>query len=367
MSFDRFEQVLVQQDERTGLHAVIVIHDTTLGPALGGVRMHPYPDEAAALDDALHLAKAMTLKSAAAGLKLGGGWSAVIGDPARDKTDDLMRAHGRLIATLGPGRFIPVNDVGTTQADMKLIGGETAPVCDSGDPSPMTALGVLEGIRACLRAVGGDGGNGIGGATGIGPGTGSAAGTSTSTSTGPGGDGDGNLAGVRVAVQGAGNVGSALADLLAAESADLLISDTDPTRATAVATRVGARVVPPADLVTADCDILAPCALGPVVTDTTLPALRCRAIAGGANNVLAAHHHAAALEARGILYAPDFCINAGGLIYLEEQLLGHDEAQARTRVRAVGTRVAEVIAYARHSGVTTTDAATELARARLLA
>ena len=345
MSFDRFEQVLVQQDERTGLHAVIVIHDTTLGPALGGVRMHPYPDEAAALDDALHLAKAMTLKSAAAGLKLGGGWSAVIGDPARDKTDDLMRAHGRLIATLGPGRFIPVNDVGTTQADMKLIGGETSPVCASGDPSPMTALGVLEGIRACLRAGGGDGG--------------------TSTSTGPGPDG--TLAGVRVAIQGAGNVGSALADLLAAESADLLISDTDPTRAAAVAARVGARVVPPADLITADCDLLAPCALGPVVTDTTLPALRCRAIAGGANNVLAAHHHAAALEARGILYAPDFCINAGGLIYLEEQLLGHDDAQARTRVRAVGARVAEVIAYARHSGVTTTDAATELARARLLA
>ncbi|MFE4054838.1 Leu/Phe/Val dehydrogenase [Streptomyces sp. NPDC059096] len=325
-----FEQVLFNHDTRTGLRSVVVVHDTTLGPALGGVRMHPYSDENAALDDALRLARAMTLKASAAGLDLGGGWSVVIADPARDKTEELLRAHGRFIATLG-GRFIPVNDVGTDQADLKVIGREVSPVCDSGDPSPWTALGVLEGIRACLRADGSDG----------------------------------TLAGVRVCVQGVGNVGSALAGLLAAESAELIVADTDPARAADVAERFGARVVAPSVATATECDVLAPCAMGAVVDDATLPELRCRIIAGGANNVLAAPEHAAALAARGILYAPDFCVNAGGLVFLEEQILGHDRAQSEQRVRQVGPRLAEVIAQARRTGVTTTDAAVELAQARL--
>ncbi|MEU6919241.1 Glu/Leu/Phe/Val dehydrogenase family protein [Streptomyces olindensis] len=324
------EQVLFGHDARTGLRSVIAVHDTTLGPALGGVRMHAYQDENAALDDALRLARAMTLKASAAGLGLGGGWSVVIGDPARDKTEELLRAHGRFIATLG-GRFIPVNDIGTTQADIEVIGREAAPVCDSGDPSPMTALGVLEGIRACLRATGGDG----------------------------------DLAGVRVCVQGVGNVGSALAALLAAESAELVVADTDPARAAAVAERHGARVVDPADAARTECDVLAPCAMGAVVDDATLPGLRCRIIAGGANNVLARPGHAAALAERGILYAPDFCVNAGGLVFLEEQILGHDRTTAEQRVRQVGVRVAEVIDRARRTGVTTTEAAVALAEARL--
>ncbi|MCQ8187119.1 Leu/Phe/Val dehydrogenase [Streptomyces rugosispiralis] len=325
-----FEQALFSHDTETGLRSLVVSHDTTLGPALGGVRMYPYEDETAALEDGLRLAQAMTLKAAAAGLDLGGGWSVIIGDPARDKTEALLRAHGRFIATLG-GRFIPVNDVGTTQADLKVIGTEAAPVCADGDPSPMTALGVLEGIRACLRATGGDG----------------------------------DLRGVRVCVQGAGNVGAALARLLAAESAELLVSDTNARRADAVAQTVGARVIDPATAVVAECDVLAPCALGGVVDDRTLQELRCRIIAGGANNVLAAPGHAAALEARGILYAPDFCVNAGGLIFLEERLLGHDNARAEHRVRQVGERVATVIEHARRSGVSPTEAALSLARARL--
>ncbi|MFE5121456.1 Leu/Phe/Val dehydrogenase [Streptomyces sp. NPDC056669] len=333
--FDRlrsggFEQALFSHDAETGLRSLVVSHDTTLGPALGGVRMYPYEDETAALEDGLCLAQAMTLKAAAAGLDLGGGWSVIIGDPARDKTEALLRAHGRFIATLG-GRFIPVNDVGTTQADLKVIGTEASPVCADGDPSPMTALGVLEGIRACLRATGGDG----------------------------------SLGGVRVCVQGAGNVGAALARLLAAESAELLVSDTDARRADAVARIVGARVIDPTTAAVAECDVLAPCALGGVVNDRTLPELRCRIIAGGANNVLAAPEHAAALAARGILYAPDFCVNAGGLIFLEERLLGHDNARAEHRVRQVGERVATVIEHARRSGVPPTEAALSLARARL--
>ncbi|KOV64041.1 Leu/Phe/Val dehydrogenase [Streptomyces sp. MMG1121] len=327
---DGAEQVLFSHDARSGLRSVIVVHDTTLGPALGGVRMHAYEDEDAALDDALGLARAMTLKASAAGLDLGGGWSVIIGDPARDKTEEVLRAHGRFIATLG-GRFIPVNDIGTTQADIGVLGREASPVCDSGDPSPMTALGVLEGIRACLRADGADG----------------------------------SLKGVRVCVQGVGNVGSALAELLAAESAELVLADTNPARAAEVADRLGALVVAPEAAVHTECDVLAPCAMGAVVNDVTLPELRCRIIAGGANNVLAAPGHAAALAARGILYAPDFCVNAGGLVFLEEQILGHAREQAEQRVRQVGARVAEVIAQARRTGTTTTEAAVDLARSRL--
>ncbi|MGW4802320.1 Glu/Leu/Phe/Val dehydrogenase dimerization domain-containing protein [Nonomuraea sp. NPDC004297] len=333
--FDRlrsggFEHVLVGNDAGTGLRSLVVTHDTTLGPALGGVRMHPYPDEDAALDDALRLAQAMTLKAAAAGLALGGGWSVIVGDPATDKTPGLLRAHGRRIAALG-GRFIPVNDVGTTQADLRIIGTETSPVCDAGDPSPMTALGVLEGIRACLRATGGDG----------------------------------DLRGVRVCVQGAGNVGAALARLLAAESARVLVCDVDPGRAAAVARETGAEVIHPSEAVEAECDVLAPCALGGVVDDRTLPLLRCRIIAGGANNVLDDPGHAAALADRGILYAPDFCVNAGGLVYLEEQLLGHDRVRAEQRVRGVGDRVSAVLEHARRDGLTPLRAALDLAEARL--
>jgi glutamate dehydrogenase/leucine dehydrogenase len=212
-----------------------------------------------------------------------------------------------------------------------VIGIEASPVCADGDPSPMTALGVLEGIRACLRATGGDG----------------------------------SLQGVRVCIQGAGNVGAALARLLAAESAYLLVSDTDARRADAVARTVGARVIDPATAAVAECDVLAPCALGNVVNDRTLPELRCRIIAGGANNVLARPEHAAALDTRGILYAPDFCVNAGGLIFLEERLLGHDDARAEHRVRQVGERVARVIEHARRAGGSPTEAALALARARL--
>ncbi len=181
------------RDAPSGLRSIIAIHDTTLGPALGGVRMWPYDDESVALQECLRLARAMTLKAAAAGLKLGGGWSVIIGDPAREKTGVLLRGHGRFIATFG-GRFIPVNDVGTVQGDLEVIGLEASPVCATGDPSPMTALGVLEGIRACLRAAGGDG----------------------------------SLAGVRVCVQGVGNVGAALARMLASESAELVVADIDP-------------------------------------------------------------------------------------------------------------------------------------------
>jgi glutamate dehydrogenase/leucine dehydrogenase len=209
-----------------------------------------------------------------------------------------------------------------------VIGTEASPVCADGDPSSMTALGVLEGR---LHATGGNG----------------------------------SLRGVRVCIQGAGNVGAALARLLTAESAELLVSDTDARRADTVTQTVGARVTDPATAAIAECDVLAPCALGSVVNDRAPPELRCQIITGGANNVLAVPEHAAALEARGILYAPDFCVNAGGLIFLEERLHGRDNARAEHRARQVGERIATVIEHARRSGVPPTEAALTLARARL--
>ncbi|MGN5377908.1 Glu/Leu/Phe/Val dehydrogenase dimerization domain-containing protein [Streptomyces lasalocidi] len=295
------------------------------------MRMHAYKDEQAALDDAVRLARAMTLKASAAGLDLGGGWSVVIGDPALDKTEEILRAHGRFIATLG-GRFIPVNDVGTTQADIRVIGREASPVCDSGDPSPMTALGVLEGIRACLRADGADG----------------------------------SLRGVRVCVQGVGNVGSALAELLAAESAELVVADTDPARAADVAHRLGARVVAPEAAVRTACDVLAPCAMGAVVNDTTLPELRCRIIARRRQQRLGRPRpRRGDGRPRDPLRARLLRQRRHGLIFLEEQLLGHDRNRAEQRVRGVGDRLAAVLDHARRDGLTPVRAALDLAEARL--
>jgi leucine dehydrogenase len=325
LAAEGFERVLLCHDEETGLRSVIAVHDTTLGAALGGVRMRPYPDEDAAIADCEALAEAMTLKAAATGLDLGGGWSVILGDPREDKTAALLRAHGRAIATLD-GEFIPVNDVGTTQPDIAVIGEETSPVCAQGDPSPMTALGVLEGIRACTGT---------------------------------------DLGGLRVNVQGAGHVGAALVRLLVTEGADVTVADVLPGRAEDLAAETGARVVDPAELLALDCDVLAPCALGGVVTDATMPTLRCRVIAGGANNVLGTPEYAEHLASRNILYAPDFCVNAGGLIFLAEQLLGHDFEQARTRVLAIGDVIHAVLDRAHRGNISTIQAAWDLAKARL--
>jgi glutamate dehydrogenase/leucine dehydrogenase len=322
------EQVMFGSDVVGGSRSLVVVHSTVLGPALGGVRMWPYPSEGEALADALRLSQAMTLKAAAAGLDLGGGAGIIIGDPARDKSEQLLRTHGRFIATLG-GRFIPVNDVGTTQADIETIGREASPVCDSGDPSPYTALGVREAIRAAL------------------------------------GLGRGLLSGTTIAIQGVGNVGSELLRLLREEGADVVVADLVDARAREAADRYGARVVSPEEIVTTPCDVLAPCALGGVVTAATAPQLRCRVIAGGANNVLQEPELAAELDRQGICYVPDFVANAGGLIYLEEGLLGHDDARAAARVLRVGETVTEILDRARELRATTDAVATELAEVRL--
>ncbi|GAB2737168.1 Glu/Leu/Phe/Val dehydrogenase family protein [Amycolatopsis magusensis] len=323
-----FERVVVDRAPGGALRSVIAVHDTTLGPALGGVRMRPYDNEEAAVAECLALARAMTLKAAATGLELGGGWSVIPGDVSA-KTPELLLAHGRAIASLA-GRFIPVNDVGTDQDDLRKIGEVAAPVCAQGDPSPWTALGVAAGILACARHLGHT-----------------------------------ELTGLRVGVQGAGHVGSALVHLLAEAGAEVLVSDVVAERAETVAESVGAEVVDPGALLTRELDVLAPCALGGVVTPASVGELRCRVIAGGANNVLASTRLAEDLLARGIVYAPDFCVNAGGAIFLQEQLLGHDHEAIRRRVLTVGEVITDLLTHATTDGIPTTQAAHDLANARL--
>ncbi|MQA10634.1 MAG: leucine dehydrogenase [Pseudonocardiaceae bacterium] len=330
---DDFEQVVFCHDANTGLRSIIAVHDTSLGPALGGVRMRAYPREEDALTDCLRLARGMTFKAAIAGVNLGGGKSVIIGDPKHDKTEALLKAHGRFIQTLH-GRYIPGMDSGTEMRDLEVIATEADRVsCVRNDPSPMTALGVLEGIKACVHAR----------------------------------FGTGSLDGVKVCVQGVGHVGSSLAGKLVAEGAEVTVADADGPRAKEVAGEIGATKVDADALLATPCDVLAPCAYGGVIDDSTVDTLRCAIVAGGANNVLAEPRHGEELQARGILYAPDYCINAGGLISLEEEILGHDEQRTERRVRSVGKLVADVLRRAEQDGVSPAHAATAMATERLTA
>jgi leucine dehydrogenase len=327
------EQVVFCSDPATGLRSIIAVHDTTLGPGLGGVRMWSYPNEEAALTDVLRLSQGMTYKAAVAGVNFGGGKSVIIGDPAKDKTEALLRAHGRFIQTLG-GRYIPGVDVGTSEADMAVIATEADRVFAGGqDPSPLTALGVLEAVRACVR---------------------------DACDTG-------DLAGLRVAVQGVGHVGEPLVRLLAEEGAKLTIADVDTARAETLARDVPAEVVSPDEILGVSCDVLAPCALGGVIDDRSLPSLRCRIIAGGANNVLGEPRHAEELRAAGILYAPDYVANAGGLILLVGQASGDEPEAIRERVHGIGDTVTRIIESSRREGVSTLRAADRLAEGRIAA
>ena len=335
----RYEQLVFCHDQATGLRAVIAIHDTTLGPALGGCRMWPYGTEDEAVTDALRLARGMTYKAAASGLNLGGGKSVIIGDPHTDKTEALFRSLGRYIETLG-GRYIVAEDVGISTGDINYIQVETSYVVGvdvtyggSGDPSPFTALGVLQGMRACVEEV----------------------------------FGTTSLEGRTVAVQGLGHVGYHLCCLLHDEGAYLMVADLEP-EATERATReFGAKAVEPDEILFMPCDVLAPCALGAVVNDETLPRLRCRIIAGSANNVLDEARHGEALAERGILYAPDYVINAGGLINVADELEGYNERRATKRVMRIEDSVRRIIAISKRDKVPTNVAADTLALERISA
>ena len=330
------EQVVFCYDRATGLKAIIAIHDTTLGPALGGCRMWPYATEEDAIVDALRLARGMTYKNAAMGLNFGGGKSVIIGDPRRDKSEMLFRAFGQFVDSLG-GRYITAEDVGTAAEDMAYVAMETRHVVGlpgrSGDPSPATAYGVFRGIKACLGEA----------------------------------FGDESFQGRVVAIQGLGHVGAQLARLLHEAGARLVVTDIDPERAQRVAAEFGAQVVPPEAIYDVECDVFAPCALGAILNDDTIPRLRCRIVAGSANNQLAEPRHGEELARRGILYAPDYVINGGGVIHVADEYTpgGYDRDRAYARVATIYDKVKAILTMAREQGITTAEAADRLAEQRI--
>jgi leucine dehydrogenase len=335
----RYEQLVFCHDQATGLRAIIAIHDTTLGPALGGCRMWPYKTEDEAVTDALRLARGMTYKAAASGLNLGGGKSVIIGDPHKDKSEALLRSLGRYVETLG-GRYIVAEDVGISTGDMNYVQVETSHVVGvdvtyggSGDPSPFTALGVVQGMRACVEEVFGT--------------------TSLEDRT--------------VAVQGLGHVGYHLCRLLHDEGARLMVADLQAAAVERVVREFGAKVLEPDEILTIPCDIFAPCALGAVVNDETLPSFRCSIIAGSANNILAESRHGEDLAGRGILYAPDYVINAGGLINVADELEGYNERRATKRVMRIQDSVRRIIAISKRDRVPTNVAADTMALERIAA
>lgn len=324
-------------DPVSGLKAIIAIHSTALGPALGGTRFYPYPSEEAALTDVLRLSKGMTYKSAVAGLDLGGGKAVVIGNPRTDKSERLLRAYGRFVDSLG-GRYITAEDVGTTTADLAMIRRETrwalgTSVAEggSGDPSPLTARGLFAAARATAFHLWGDS----------------------------------DLAGRRFIVQGVGKVGSAFVQLLVEARAEVLVSDEYEAAVDAAVSTYGVKPVDPDDCLTLSCDILSPCALGGVLNSETIPALDCQAIVGSANNQLATDADGARLAERGILYAPDFVVNAGGVINVYDELHGYTKSRALHRVDGLYDATLAILESAEQHDITPNEAAMKIAEQRI--
>lgn len=322
------EYVAFCHDPAAGLRALVVIGSTARGPALCGVRIQPYADADAALDDGLRLAEAMTVKSAAADVRLGGGSVIVIADPRTGKDARLLSSLARQLSGFR-GRVLAVNDAGSTAEDIAALGTE-ADVC-AADPSSYTALGVVECIRAALRARE--------------PGC--------------------TLPGSVIAVQGAGNVGSRVAELLRQENAHVLVSDIDTHRADRVAAATGARALPPGELLEAECDVLCPCALGGVITGQSARTLRCSVVCGGANNILENADVEDVLRARGITYVPETLANVGGVIFIGQHVLGNSGDAARREVRRLADSVATVLARSASPGTRAGDVVVRLARERL--
>jgi len=336
MAENSYEQVVYCCDPGAGLKAIIAIHDTTLGPALGGCRIRRYSSEEEALTDALRLARAMTYKNSAAGLNLGGGKAVVMADP-KEKTEALLRALGRFVQSLG-GRYITTEDVGTSVRDMEFIRTETRHVTGlpllaggSGDPSPMTAFGVLQAMKACAKeSLGSD-----------------------------------SLKGRRVALQGVGKVGYYLAGHLQREGVITIAADVNPEAARRAEKEFGLTLVEPDAIYDTPCDIFSPCALGGIINNSTIPRLGCRVVAGGANNQLAQEGDADALAQRGILYAPDFIANAGGVINLSFELTGYNAEAARAKVAEIYHTTERVITMSKAENISTARAANRLAEARI--
>ncbi len=330
------EQVVVCHDKASGYKGIIAIHDTTLGPALGGTRFWSYATDAEAVTDALRLSRGMTYKNAVAGLNLGGGKSVIIGDNKTISREMIFRAHGRFVESLG-GRYVTAEDVGTSPSDMDYVHMETDYVAGlaglSGDPSPVTAHGVFRAIQASAKARWGSD----------------------------------DLAGKTISLQGCGHVGYYLAKELAAAGAKLVVSDIDPAKIRMVVDATGARVVEPDEIYAVQADIFAPCALGGIINDDTLPQLKVEIVAGGANNQLLEPRHGDRLEEMGLLYAPDYVANAGGVINVYSELAGWDAQRSLRKADEIYDTILGVFEIAKQDGVPSYQAADRLAERRLRA
>ena len=331
------EQVVFCNNKDLGLKAIIAIHNTALGPALGGTRMWNYKSEEEALIDVLRLSKGMTYKASAAGLNLGGGKAVIIGDSKTQKTEGLFRAFGRYVNSLN-GRYITAEDVGTTVREMEYVFMETSWVTGipkafggSGDPSPYTAHGVLMGIKAAAKEK----------------------------------FGTDQLKGMRIAVQGLGNVGHHLVEYLAKEGAALTITDLDQDKLKRTATQFRAEAVAPDNIISQDCDIFSPCAMGAIINDASLKQLKAKIVCGGANNQLAEPRHGDQLREMGILYAPDYVTNAGGLMNVFVELEGYSPDRALDKTTQVYDNLMQVFAIAKRDGIGTHTAADRLAEERI--
>jgi leucine dehydrogenase len=336
-----YENIFFCQEKTLGLKAIIAIHDTTLGPAAGGIRMWPYESEVDAIKDVLRLARGMTYKCAAAGASYGGGKCVVIGDPKRDKTEARLRALGRFINRLN-GLFLTGVDVGTTPEDMLVIRQETPYVVTvpeawggPGDSSQATAYGVVQGIRACLKEI----------------------------------YGSPDLQGRTIALQGIGAVGKHALKYLVEAGAIVTIADIDQEKARLVAAEYNAHIVPPEEINSLKVDVFCPCALGNVLNDQTIPELRCKIVCGSANNQLGEERHGDLLQQRGILYAPDYIVNTGGLLSGLDSLNpgGFNRQRAMEQVSRLYDSMENIIAISKEQNIPTYRAADVLAEQRIAA
>ena len=340
LSENNHEQVLFCYDSETGLKAIIAIHNTILGPALGGTRMWNYKSEEEALRDVLRLSRGMTYKAAISGLNLGGGKAVIIGDSKKDISEAMFRKFGRFIKNLN-GKYITAEDVGTTTRDMSFVRMETTHVTGlpetsggGGDPSPVTAYGVFLGMKASMKET----------------------------------TGNDSLSGKKVLVQGVGNVGEALVKLLKNENAIVAISDINDAQIEKVAGAFGCEIVNPSNIFEMDMDIYAPCALGATLNSESISKLKCSIVAGSANNQLEDENtHGQMLMDKGILYAPDFLINAGGLINAYSEYQGYNRGRAMQDADRIYQLTLDIFKKAGREGVTTVSAAKKIAEERLTA
>ena len=341
--FDNHEQLSFFCDEETGLKAIIAIHNTNRGPALGGCRMWNYASDEEALRDVLRLSKGMTYKSALANLDLGGGKSVIIGDPRKHKSEDLLAAMGRFLERTG-NQYIAAEDSGTSVPDLQVMGRETANVAGitertgidglpcNGDPSPATAYGTFIGLKTAVQYQ----------------------------------LDRKDLTGLKVAIQGVGNVGYRLAEHLHAAGAQLFVTDIHEEQVQRAVAELGATAVSQNEILSLDVDVIAPCALGAVLNDDSIPLIKAKVVAGASNNQLASQRHDLMLRERGILYAPDYVLNAGGIIDIFYERVGHEHTKVRAHIETIADTLTEIFSRADAQDRPTGEIANELAEERFM-